>query len=226
MKKAFAALALMLGITLGGFTGAHAAMSPETAAHCISRLQTEIKAEFYNPKAKPTHTFVTFRSVTVGFMEKPKGKAHWEDWALLHSKDEHENIPEMELDCAYTPKLGEPVAYYGFPGTKNTRGLTPLFATGYVSGLFFNTENKLGGHFTFDAPGAGGSSGSAVVSMKTGKIIGILTRVEIGDRDIIGLIAESIKVTDMCEDVKDMRDVYGLENVKGDNRITPEPTPF
>lgn len=225
MKKFIASMLLALGLTSPSFgmtpeeaanglynsVGALAMGSREictiskigdrdflTAAHCAN-VRVKVKGKFENERGQSKYVY--FKSMTIGFLEKPDNKEHWEDWAVFHATADSPNVPALELDCQYTPKVGDPVAYMGFPYLQNTGGLVRLFGLGYVSGVFEKTEKKLGGHFTVDMPGAGGSSGSPIISMNSGKIIGILTRGEMGDRDVVGLIIESIKSTDMCENM-------------------------
>jgi V8-like Glu-specific endopeptidase len=196
-----------------------------SAKHCVADRDT--KAEFSTHDGK--YRWVNFRSMEIP-LEKAEDKDHYEDWAIFSSKiqefkDDDKEIPAIEMACHYKPKIGETVYYMGFPGTRNTRGQVRLFGKGYVSGVFEESEKKLGGHFTFDAPGAGGSSGSAVVN-RFGLVIGVLTRVEIGDRDIIGLIAEGIKSLDVCEDAAGPADGPSRYGVKPVLEETPDPSPF
>lgn len=132
--------------------------------------------------------------------EKADDKDHWEDWAVINTRDETPEIPALAVDCAYDIKMGEQVAYMGFPSIANT-GLGQHFSTGIVNAV--EEHKKRPWHFLAQITGGPGASGSPVISLKTGDVIGYVTR-GVGSRgNLLGVGMESVAGMDMCDDVTD-----------------------
>ena len=157
-----------------------------TAAHCAFGLHTGWRLE------SSTGVYAFIRSATVA--TSIKGYKGFEDWAILHASADNE-APALSLGCGEPHYVGEPVAYMGFP-----EGLERAFGVGYVS--TFKSTGRNNANVFVDLPAAPGASGSPVISLDTGLIMGVLTEGVLSSRTrefyMIGL--EGIDAVDQCED--------------------------
>jgi V8-like Glu-specific endopeptidase len=88
-----------------------------------------------------------------------------------------------------------PIAYAGYPGPSDF-----TFATGYVTSVkkLRTGINKL--DFTIDVHAAPGSSGSPIISLDTGLIIGVLIEGVYAPRVGAFMVGvESVRSLDLCE---------------------------
>lgn len=161
-----------------------------TARHCM-RIGPKFKIE---ANTLPYSYTLYVRSFTIP-AETATGFAHVEDWATLRVNESKPDIPNLTIDCKYELKIGEKVAYMGYPAAG--RKPIPLFSTGVVSGI--NSLRYMPWHFTANLEGGGGASGSPVIALKTGAVIGFLTRGIAGSHGIMSVGVESVAGMDFCE---------------------------
>jgi S1-C subfamily serine protease len=98
------------------------------------------------------------------------------DLSILKPTTAFEGKP-IDIDINFVPKLGEQVATWGYPGGYS--GLTPLLSVGYFSGI----QNFIGGQhstnsikrWVINAAFNGGNSGGPLMSVESGKVIGIVS---------------------------------------------------
>ncbi len=81
------------------------------------------------------------------------------------------DIPIIKVDVKAKVKAGEKVVMVGYP-----RGVAKISYEGIASGYLDRPGSDEYGYLLLQIFGAPGSSGSSVISMDTGKIIGILTK--------------------------------------------------
>jgi len=157
-----------------------------TAGHCVTR----------NGKLVTEEGYLYPRSITVSVSEKEDGK-RLEDWAIMNTATDYDTVPALELGCSEELYQGMPVAYLGFPA-----GADRAFMQGYISSVRKVRGGYNDADWVIDVPVAGGASGSAIVSMETGRIIGVLTEGVYSQRTGFFLAAaESIRNLDTCEDL-------------------------
>jgi len=154
-----------------------------TAKHCVTQVNREYKIDFNNRMS-----FV--RSILVSGVDK-------EDWAVANVATSNDKIKSLSLGCNDELYLGMPVAYAGYPSPLElTMGL------GAVTSVTPVKPSRSNADFMIDVAAAPGASGSPVISLDTGNVIGILTE---GIRNrktgffMVGI--ESIKSTAQCDDV-------------------------
>ncbi len=126
-----------------------------TAKHCVTSLNSEYKIEFNNHMS-----FV--RSILVSGVDE-------EDWAVVNVATTNDNINSLSLGCNEELYLGMPVAYAGYPA--------PLELTMGFGSVTSVLPIKRGGSkadFMIDVAAAPGASGSPVINLDTGNVIGIL----------------------------------------------------
>ena len=158
-----------------------------TARHCVSSIGTDFRLEFGLRYMWP-------KSVIISREEKlTSGR---EDWAVLITSEINDEIAVMELACDEAVYLGMPVAVLGF-----SFPTAPSFSIGTVASLEKMRANGTDSNFVIDVQAGPGSSGSAVVSMDTGKIIGILIEgvFRSGGQGAFFVGVQTISETDMCD---------------------------
>jgi hypothetical protein len=161
-----------------------------TAGHCITDWRGDMEI---------THGYTTVYPKSVLFPLSPKPNDVGKDWAIIYTTDDIPELNSLQFGCFEKPYLGQKVAYLGFPYP-----LKKMFGMGYIGSLAGAEPAGWGGQadLVADIPASGGSSGSPVISMDTGKIIAVLTEAVIGDRSNIYMTGlESIRNTDQCEAV-------------------------
>lgn len=156
-----------------------------TARHCIGAgLKIETARQYLYP-----------RSIVLAWQEK-KGGNRSEDWAIINTQEADDSVPSLSLGCNETIYPGMAVAYLGYPA-----GVDRAYVQGYISSI---RRVRYGGNqadWVIDMTLAGGSSGSAIVSMATGNILGVLTEGTLSSRTGFFMsAAESVKNLDWCED--------------------------
>lgn len=160
-----------------------------TAKHCIMDAKIILQ----------TGQIFHVKSAVVAMQEKKDirsvGRTRHEDWGIYNTVEDDTNMPAMKLACTEDVYLGQAVAYAGFPYPTQYS-----FAMGHVTSLksVLSAGNNL--DYAMDVHASPGSSGSAVISMDTGNIIGILTEGIMEDRAGVFMIGmESIKNLDACD---------------------------
>jgi serine protease DegQ len=115
----------------------------------------------------PSHIRIAFR----GEEYRPASKVYVDpylDLAILQLSDEQRGaLTAAKLDCGAMPSMGHPVGAFGHPW-----GLYYTGTRGIVSGV---TARFRGEMLQTDAPINGGNSGGPLISLETGKIVGINT---------------------------------------------------
>ena len=179
-----------------------------TAGHCANSINsnTRLVSNFSND-------YLYVRSIIVTTQEKSAGNRD-EDWAILNTTTEAEELASLALACDEEVYLGMPVAYAGY-----TQPMDFAFGLGTVMSLnrVSNSMNDL--DFVVDLQAAPGASGSPVISLDTGDVIGVLTEGVFASRaGAFGVGIEHIANLDICEDyLKD----------KGESPVLPAVvTPF
>lgn len=162
-----------------------------TALHCALSMATNWRLESSEGE------YVFIRSALASVAEKRGGGKFREDWAILNGTSLNA-APSLELGCGNPLRVGEPVAYMGFP-----ESLTRAFGRGYISTLEAGSNNNA--DFFVDLPVAPGASGAAVISLETGHIIGVLTEGVLTRRttEFYMTGVESIEHVDACKDWAD-----------------------
>lgn len=225
MKKLLAALLVGLFISSTVYAKEAAAVKPLTVREAAEKLQKSVAAVTYRSqticsaaKIGPGQFLTAFhclqwgetitlqngrilkiKSVLATMQPKPVDTANKakkerdEDWAILNTVDDDESVVALELGCNDTPYLGMQVAYAGFPAPTQY-----AYGSGHITSVFpmDGTSNNL--DYAMDVHAAPGASGSAVISMDTGRVIGILTE---GVPSRVGFYMvgiESVKNLDAC----------------------------
>jgi S1-C subfamily serine protease len=159
-----------------------------TARHCVSSIGTDFRIEFGLRYMWP-------KSVLISLEEKRTSGR--EDWAVLITSEVNDEIASMELACDEGLYLGMPVAVLGF-----SFPTAPGFSTGVIASLKKMRATGTDSDFVIDVQAGPGSSGSAVVSMDTGKIIGVLIEgvSRSGGQGAFLVGVQTISETDMCDE--------------------------
>ncbi len=122
----------------------------------------------------PSRVRIAFR----GGKYKPASKVYVDpylDLAILQLSDsQRRDLKEAKLDCDEFPPIGHPVGAFGHPW-----GLYYTGTRGIISGL----TGRVGGQMLqTDAPINGGNSGGPLISLESGKVVGINTS-SVNDKD-------------------------------------------
>ncbi len=115
----------------------------------------------------PSQVRISFR----GGGHKPASKVYVDpylDLAVLQlDKSQRHGLNEAKLDCGEFPPIGHPVGAFGHPW-----GLTYTGTRGIISG---STAQMGGELLQTDAPINSGNSGGPLISLESGKVVGINT---------------------------------------------------
>ena len=161
-----------------------------TAAHCARALRDNYRIE--SNRSFWSYQFI--KSITITVSEKADG-SRTEDWAVLHATTENEDLTALKLSCDEDIYLGMPVAYAGFPSP-----IDFAFGTGYVASINKLKNSSNDADFAIDVQAGPGASGSPIISLDTGKIIGILIEgIFDGQRRAFLVGIESIRSLDLCD---------------------------
>lgn len=156
-----------------------------TARHCLERLGPDEKTSL---RLEHGFNFKFIRSWTVSAEEK-------EDWVILNVTEEDPEIPMLHLGCGDEVYQGMDIATMGYPF-----GLSKAYAEGYISTM---EEPKTAGLRSASSNSwsvvtiGPGASGSPVISLETGRVVGVVIE-QIRGAGYGGM--ESIKSLDVCED--------------------------
>jgi V8-like Glu-specific endopeptidase len=162
-----------------------------TADHCTRNFSDNVKVEH-----KYVYQFIS--TVTKPIVKRDKDTKF--DWASFTTTTENTNLSALQLGCNEEIYIGMPVASMGFPATLGRGGLSPAFVTGYVSSVSSPISQHHNSDVAVDMPGAPGASGSPVLSLDTGLVIGVFIELVTGSRDggiMMGF--QSLKNTFVCE---------------------------
>ncbi|MCH8022369.1 MAG: trypsin-like peptidase domain-containing protein [Thaumarchaeota archaeon] len=162
-----------------------------TAAHCASDVNNDTRLT-----SKYSEKYQFIRSVLRTTQEKKDGD-RVEDWAIMNTVEENDELSALVLACDEEIYLGMPIAYAGYPAPMDF-----AFGIGTVMSLnkVKNRSNDL--DFVVDLQAAPGASGSPIISLDTGNVIGILTEGVYASRaGAFGVGIEGIANLDLCEDL-------------------------
>lgn len=176
-----------------------------TAAHCARSINSDTRLT-----SKHSEKYQFIRSVLRTTQEKKYGD-RVEDWAIMNTVEENDELSALVLACDEEIYLGMPVAYAGYPAPMD-------FAFGIGTVMSVNKVNSRSNDLDFvvDLQAAPGASGSPIISLDTGHVIGILTEGVYASRaGAFGVGIEGISNLDICEDflktngyVDDFIDIY------------------
>lgn len=158
-----------------------------TARHCTESLDE------FNLRFDPTFELSYPKSATLPIGTKEPDDRKF-DWALIETHVEMESVAAANYGCEEEIYLGMPVATFGYSGRTQ-----PSFSAGYVASL---TPGKRPNQFDFavDLQIAPGASGSAVISLDTGDIIGVITEIVPAPRAGVYLTgAQLMSQTSLCD---------------------------
>ncbi len=219
MKKFFVTLIMSLAL----LSSAHAEMTPKEAAVHLEKSVVALKKSWGDPfctgfkidvktyltanhcarsidsntrlVSNFSNDYLYVRSVIRTTQEKNSGNRD-EDWAILNTSTENEELSSLVLGCDEEVYLGMPIAYAGYPAPMDFAfGIGTVMSLNKVS----NSRNDL--DFIVDVQAAPGASGSPIISLDTGNVIGVLTEgVSSSRRGAFGVGIEHIANLDICED--------------------------
>jgi len=145
-------------------------------------------------RSKEGYDWVGVKSFTLTTQKKADGK-RYEDWLLLNSTDNLDGVEPLTLGCTDTVYVGMPIAYAGYPAPiEYGMGLGHIMSVNPVHTYFNNLD------FVIDVHAAPGASGSPVINLETGHVIGVLTE---GVPSRVGFFAvgiEHISNLDLCDE--------------------------
>ena len=127
-----------------------------TAGHCTK------KSKYWS------HYFIRDRKLVTMYHRDDA----WEDFGLLAFYVNHKFSKALDYDCEWQPRVGEPIATYGYPVVA---GAVPqaVLKVGIVSSRLVHDKNKTAFARAADFTIAAGFSGAPVISMNSGKVVGI-----------------------------------------------------
>jgi len=162
-----------------------------SAGHCASGVNDDTK--IINEQGDSSTT-QWVKSVTVTTQGKKDDRS--EDWMILHATTEEKSLTTLMLGCEDEIYLGMPVAYAGYPAPVDF-----AFSVGHVLSMNKVTSSYNNLDFVVDVQAAPGASGSPIVNMDTGNIIGVLTEGVMSRRTgVFGVGVEHIAGLDLCDD--------------------------
>lgn len=160
-----------------------------TAKHCVRDLGEN-------------HHFRIVRNNNTGEEVKfiQTSMTHREDWAILKtttlSRKEGDRDYPLEVSCDYELKLGNKVAYAGYPAGSEHK----VLGLGYISSLRGTKFKEASADFLVDIPANRGASGSPIIDVESGKIIGVLVEALNGIGNAPYLIGvQDIKESILCQ---------------------------
>lgn len=127
-----------------------------TNAHVATRSHSVVRVAFHDGEYVPVRKVFVDPYVDLAVLELPE-------------QARHPATAEAELDCRSVPDVGHPVGAFGHPWRLHFTG-----TRGIVSGRTAKYEGMIE-MIQADAPMDPGNSGGPLVSLKTGKVVGINT---------------------------------------------------
>jgi S1-C subfamily serine protease len=160
-----------------------------TALHCVEEGET-----IQLPSGRILHV----KSTLIGGQKKAGGTGtdhdRFEDWAVLNTVETDDGLTALTLGCQLQPTLGQEVAYAGYPYPTQFS-----FGTGRVTSTKPTLDERSNVDFALDVHAAPGASGSAVIDLTTGEVVGVLTEGVLSRFGAFMIGIEAITNTDMCE---------------------------
>jgi V8-like Glu-specific endopeptidase len=148
-----------------------------SAGHCATFSKSYMSSLNY---------WVEIYSVEVGVGDKPTQEGSAKDWAIATTYRSIQGVVPLDLACNEEIYVGMPVAYMGYPSP-----LKRFFGMGYLATLEESRASMSGADGVVDLAAAPGASGSPVISVSSGEVIGILTE---GVYSSIGAFAVGIEL--------------------------------
>lgn len=182
-----------------------------TAKHCVGR-DMKLNTKSYTMWAK---------SVVMAWQEKKRGNRQ-EDWAIINTATDTEDMKSLTLGCNEEIYLGMRVAYAGYPNPAEF-----AFGMGSVTSLLPSRNRSNNLDYMMDVHAAPGASGSPVISMDTGHVVGILTEGVTNSRIGAFMVGfESIANIDLCDKYETVEDKEGYLIVRLVDQPVMLVTPF
>ena len=156
-----------------------------TAKHCVANINNDYKLE------NELETLF-LKSLVIPMAPQQNGRD--KDWAIINTTSDSDSVTALSIGCTEDIYFVMPVATMGFPGNSE---MTVSF--GYVSALKPINIDGANGSFSIFLASYPGSSGSPIISLDTGDVIGILIEGYGGGRSGVYAVGiQSIKELDMC----------------------------
>lgn len=168
-----------------------------TAGHCRSSVNTSVQIK---QSGKYDYTYIKSISLPIS---SQKGGGKDEDWMVLHTEDVMDDMVALPIGCGDELKMGEPVAIGHYPA-----GLDFSVSFGHIMTLDVD-NNRSNAVIATDAAAAPGSSGAPVISMETGRVIGMVIEGIVSRFGAFAVGLESVENLDLCENLvkEDEREV-------------------
>lgn len=177
-----------------------------TARHCVSNYpNAEFMVQYNAPSDEgrgviSSLEYAIVTSVHVGGRSKGKGGRGTADWAVLYVDEGIESMRELRFECVEPPRMGQDLATMGYPSPMGR-----YYSEGFISSLEDTTgANPTLRSWDFYASllGAPGSSGAPVVSLTSGRLVGIMVG---GVVTRVGPIAAGMQATS----IRELCSIYG-----------------
>lgn len=159
-----------------------------TAGHCSGAVSKSSQIKQMGDRWKNTNIKSLVYPINT---EKDGGKTA--DWMLLNTSHVMEEMGALSLGCGDELKIGEPVAVGHYPA-----GLNFSVSFGHVMTMDV-TSNRNNAVIAVDAAGAPGSSGAPVISLETGRVVGIVIEGIVSRFGAFAMGLESINNFDLCD---------------------------
>ena len=168
-----------------------------SAGHCASTVNDDTKIIHQKTAKKGSFSTQWIKSITVTTQGKKDDRS--EDWMILNTTTEETDIGVLTLGCEDEIYLGMPVAYAGYP-----QPIDFAFGLGHVLSTNKVNSSYNGLDFVIDVQAAPGASGSPILNLDTGNVIGVLTEGVSNRRTgVFGIGVEHIAGLDLCDDMAD-----------------------
>lgn len=132
-----------------------------SAGHCATYSRSYMSSYDY---------WSEISSVEIGVGDKPTQEGSAKDWSIATTYESIHGVVPLALACNEEIYVGMPVAYMGYPYP-----LERFFGMGYLATLEESRASMNGADGVVDLAAAPGASGSPVISLYSGGVIGILT---------------------------------------------------
>lgn len=147
-----------------------------TAKHCIDGPPlNNITLKYQEPGN--SNYYATTRQVDGVYIPSandPTGGP--QDWAVIYTDKDIEDMDSLTVDCITKPKVGDNVAYMGYP-----MPLGRTYGEGFVSSLDKTPyHGQLHSDFWTSMTINGGASGSPTINPSTGAVIGVVVEKTVG----------------------------------------------
>ena len=163
-----------------------------TAKHCASGINSNITVR----QLGDTWDSSTVRSVTIPIGSDKEGNKD-QDWITYTIHDTMKDMVALPRGCGHELKIGEPIAIGHYPA-----GLNFSVSFGSVITLDTDLGRRSNAVIAIDGAAAPGSSGAAVISMETGKVIGIIIEGIVSRFGAFAIGLESVDNFYLCDGLK------------------------